>query len=82
MHKWDDTLWVITPEELEQLPDGIELECIDGTKVIKGKDRIDDDTRWGYLAYGIRHPEKHPLAEQFTWMIVKTGEITEPYNGF
>lgn len=80
MHKWDDELWVLTPEELAQLPDGIELESINGEKVVKGKDRIDDDTRWGYLAYGIRHPYKHPLASTFTWMIVNTGTITEPYN--
>lgn len=81
MHKWDEHLWLITPAELEELPDGVELECISGEKVIKGKDRIDDDTRWGYLAYGIRDPHTNPLAEKYTWMILNTGPITEPYNG-
>jgi hypothetical protein len=62
MNKWDDegenSLWLLTPEELGKLPDGIILECIDGTKVTKGKDYIDDDTRGGYIAFGIRKPFK------------------------
>jgi hypothetical protein len=51
---WDDekTLWLVTPEEFEQLPDGFVLTCIDGDTAIKGKDKIDDDTRFGHIAYG------------------------------
>ena len=34
MHRWDDkgddTLWLITPEELTKIPNGAILDCIDG----------------------------------------------------
>lgn len=70
MHLWDDKLWLLKPDEFEKLPDGIELTCIDGSKAVKGQDYIDDDTRWGHLAYGIIDPTKHPLAELFTWMML------------
>jgi hypothetical protein len=51
---WDEehTLWLVTPEEFARLPDGFELTCIDGDTAIKGKDKIDDDTRFGHIAYG------------------------------
>lgn len=51
---WDEekTLWLVTPQEFARLPDGMELTAIDGEKVIKGKDYIDDDTRCGHMAYG------------------------------
>lgn len=45
-------LWVIQPMELDALPDGTALVCIDGTIAIKGQDGIDGDTRYGCLAYG------------------------------
>lgn len=50
----DGNLWLITPEELEGIPNGITLETINGQQVVKGKDHIDDDTRGDYLAYGLR----------------------------
>jgi hypothetical protein len=67
MMKWSEqgNLWLLTPAEFDQLPDGIELGCIDDTTVVKGRDRIDDDTRAGHLAYGIRDPFEHPLREVF-----------------
>ena len=51
---WDDekTLWLVTPEEFERLPNGFVLTCIYGETAIKGKDEIDDDTRFGHIAYG------------------------------
>lgn len=70
MQRWDDKLWLLTPKELEQPPDDVELTCIDGTTVIKGKDKIDDDTRMGYLAYGINDPANHPLSKLFAWMMI------------
>lgn len=53
-HWWDPekTLWLVTPEEFAKLPDGFELTAIDGEKAIKGRDRIDMDTRFGHLAFG------------------------------
>jgi len=38
------------------ISDGIELTCIDESKAIKGKDYIDQDIRFGYLAYGVVEP--------------------------
>jgi hypothetical protein len=37
-----------------KLPVGLELESISGKKAVVGTDEIDDDTRFGVLAYGIR----------------------------
>lgn len=63
---FDGNLWLFTPEEFEQLPDGIVLECINGDYAKKGVDYIDGDTRFGYMAYGVRDPYTHPEAELFT----------------
>ena len=65
MVKWDDKLYLFTPDEFEQLPDGTELTCINNTKAIKGVDTIDQDTRFGYLAYGVKDPWNHPLKDLF-----------------
>lgn len=57
---WDDNqeLLLLTPEEFAALPDGTELTAIDGEVAVKGRDEIDDDTRFGHLAYGVTgcHP--------------------------
>lgn len=47
------TIKLITPEEFVALPPNTDLVCIDGRKVTKGVHHIDNDTRGGYLAYGI-----------------------------
>lgn len=65
MQRWDDTLWLFTPDEFRQLPDGIELTSINGHKEIKGKDYIDMDTRFGHIAYGVVDPLTHPESELF-----------------
>ncbi len=49
----DDPLWLLTPAEFGWLPDGTTLICIDGHRVVKGVDSIDQDTRGGYLAFGL-----------------------------
>ncbi len=61
MQMWNETpdengkiLCLLTPDELAKYPDGTSFECIDGTFAVKGRDYIDDDTRYGYLAYGLR----------------------------
>jgi hypothetical protein len=53
-HWWDKekTLWLVTPDEFERLPNGFELTDIFGEKATKGVDEIDTDTRFGHLAYG------------------------------
>jgi hypothetical protein len=32
---------------------------------IKGVDKIDMDTRWGHIAYGVNDPWNHPLKDLF-----------------
>jgi len=69
MQKWSNEdsnpLWLITKEEFDRLPTGIELECINGKKYVKGIDNIDDDTRYGHLAYGVRDPFNHKEKDLF-----------------
>lgn len=65
MAPWDETLYLFTPEEYNQLPDGVELTSIGGKKVIKGKDYVDQDTRFGHLAYGVNDPWNHELKDLF-----------------
>jgi hypothetical protein len=48
---------LFTPDQFNNLPDGIELTNIFGSKYIKGTDYIDLDTRFGFLAYGIPEDE-------------------------
>lgn len=43
---------LITPDELHQLPAGTKLVAIDGKEVVVGTHSIDEDTRFGYLAFG------------------------------
>lgn len=44
---------LLTPAELEQVTEGTQLVSINGRRVVVGKDYIDNDTRMGYLAYGM-----------------------------
>lgn len=66
MTRWDQDLWLFTPKEFAQLPDGIELESISGDIKTKGRDDIDQDTRFGYLAWGVRDPLNHEHQHLFT----------------
>lgn len=72
MRQWDENLWLFTPEEFKQLPDGIELLTINGGVAVKGKHDIDMDTRFGYIAYGVNHPMEHEERELFMQFILKT----------
>ena len=67
MHPWNEELYLFTPEEFEQLPDGTELYSImsEDKPVIKGIDKIDMDTRWNHIAYGVKDPWNHPLKDLF-----------------
>lgn len=68
MKLWSEetNLYLFTPEEFKQLPDGIDLDCITvGKKATKGIDYIDLDTRFGHIAYGVKDPWNHPLKELF-----------------
>jgi len=50
------TIYLLTPEMLATLPDGTEVYSILGNMAVKGRNPIDDDTRGGWLAYGLLTP--------------------------
>ncbi len=55
---WDDEehdpLRLLTIDEYERVPDGAMLVSINGKAKVKGKDDIDFDTRFGFIAWGFR----------------------------
>jgi hypothetical protein len=42
-----------TPDQIADLPDGTVLRSIGGDTAVKGRDSIDDDTRYGRTAWGL-----------------------------
>jgi hypothetical protein len=73
MRRWDnENLWLLTPKEFDQLPDGTELACINGNQVIKGQDHIDRYTIYGHLAYGIKNPRQHKESELLAVFMLKS----------
>lgn len=50
--KWDGDLILIPLWLFDCIPEGEELICIDGETVIKNGDNIDNDARFGCIAYG------------------------------
>jgi len=65
MHRFNDKLWLFTPDEYNRLPDGTILTSILGETVSKGIDYIDMDTRFGHIAYGIKDPTTPEESELF-----------------
>lgn len=61
-------IWLFTIAECELLPDGFELDCINGKKYVKGRDYIDMDTRFGMTAFGVIDPLNHPNSELLTFL--------------
>lgn len=55
---WDDegTLYLVPLWAYDLLPDGTELECINGVTAVKGRDPIDLDCRFGCISWGIKAP--------------------------
>lgn len=57
---------LLTPEQFRKLPDGTEVISILGERMTKGVDYIDDDTRGGFMAYGLEDPLVEALKEKFS----------------
>lgn len=51
-------IWLITPDQLNALPDGTELISINGRKVIKGSKEANQETAGGYLPFGFTDETK------------------------
>lgn len=75
MIKWAEegknSLWLLTPAELTKIPTGTVLECINKKFYTVGIDKIDDDVRFGHLAYGVRNPFEHEHKDIFLLMILE-----------
>lgn len=53
--RWDDApdpLWLLTADEFDRVPDGSTLISISGERKVKGVDYIDQDSRFGCIAWG------------------------------
>ena len=74
MKKIDDELWLLTIEEFTELSDGVKLQCIDNTFATKGKDYIDQDSRFGCIAYGLTKElvETQGLEHDFLIMLLRS----------
>jgi hypothetical protein len=48
-----DAIWLLRPRELVYLPKGTQILSIDGEQLVSGRDHVDEETRDGYLAYGL-----------------------------
>lgn len=58
MKVWDrpiheENLWLLTPEEFDEVPTGTVLLSINDETKVKGVDKFSDDSRFGVLAYGL-----------------------------
>jgi hypothetical protein len=60
----DDPLWLLTPAEFDLLPDGTVLVGIGGQTKVKGAEYIDQDTRYGFIAWGLLDSQLPPVAAQ------------------
>lgn len=60
----DDPLWLLTMEEFDSLPDGTVVESINHAFKTKGRDYIDQDTRFGIIAWGFRESVVAPELPQ------------------
>ena len=56
--RWEGNLWLIPLYLLPILPVGIEVICISGEKITYDGKNIDDDQRFGCIAYGINITDK------------------------
>jgi hypothetical protein len=67
-----ENLWLLTPEEFLEVPNGTVLISIYGEHKVKGVDKLSDDTRFGILAYGLTKTmaESQGLTDKFIiWML-------------
>lgn len=72
MTRWDEEtgLYLFTPEEFTKLPNGIKLTSISKKTCTKGIDYIDQDVRFGHLAFGVIDPWNHPERDLFLTFIL------------
>jgi len=67
-----EKIWLITLEQFNQLPDGVELTDTFGEKKVKGKDYIPLDTKGEYICFGFSEKDKPAgieFNEKATWKV-------------
>lgn len=74
MRKWNEELWLLTPDEFKQLKNGTMLVSINGVEAVKGVDHIDQDVRFGCIAYGLTQEmvAKQGLEHEFLILMLKS----------
>ena len=74
MKRWDDELWLLTPQEYSTLAPGTRLQCIDDGIVTVGIDPVDCDTRFGCIACGLTRElvEEQGLEHDFVLLLLKS----------
>lgn len=72
--KWKGNLYLIPLYLLSALPDGLVVYSILGDKKIIGKDYIDNDIRFGCIAYGIKigRDDEEEVMDEETIDLIKT----------
>lgn len=58
--EWPVPLWLLTPEELDRLPEGTVVTSIAAERKVVGVDEIDSDTRFGCVAWGLMDNQLPP----------------------
>lgn len=81
MIRWDKSLWLLTKEELNRLPDGTVLECIHGRYHTKGP-QLDTQgvVGWTHSVYGVRNPLDHEHKHLLMVFMLKRDEEIDPYD--
>jgi hypothetical protein len=80
--KWSEEelpgVWLVPLYLYPCIPDGTELTSIFGEKAVKGTDEIDNDVRFGCLAYGITVKEPEILSVTQLGAVGQIGELLHP----
>lgn len=72
MTRWEGDFWLLTPEEAQQLPDGVEFESINGDITQDRQSILGRGIRFGHLAWGVRDPFNHEQRNFFLTFILKS----------
>jgi hypothetical protein len=74
MCHWQDDLYLLTVDELAQLPIGIPVFSIAGNSqlITPGLKGINLDTRFGHTAWGVKDIANHPQKELLLMFQLKT----------
>lgn len=72
MRKWDENLWLFTPDEIDQLPKDTKLKSINAHFGVSQE--VDRDIRFGHTAWGMTDEmiQTHPMSQTFLLWILNS----------